>query len=96
MPSMQSASGFVQPPSTLMPACCSWPPFAPQVGLLDIDICGPSVPKLLGLEGEEVHQSGAGWSPVYVTDNLGVMSIGTGRGEALGSSHARRLPLAAW
>ncbi|EFN55480.1 hypothetical protein CHLNCDRAFT_23038 [Chlorella variabilis] len=45
-----------------------------EVGLLDIDICGPSVPKMLGLEGEEIHQSGAGWSPVY--ENLGVMSIG--------------------
>lgn len=47
-----------------------------QVGLLDIDICGPSIPKMLGLEGEEIHQSSAGWSPVYVDDNLGVMSIG--------------------
>ena len=47
-----------------------------QVGLLDIDICGPSVPKMLGLEGEEVHQSNQGWSPVYVQENLGVMSIG--------------------
>lgn len=47
-----------------------------QVGLLDIDICGPSIPKMLGLEGEEIHQSNAGWSPVYVEDNLGVMSIG--------------------
>ena len=47
-----------------------------QVGLLDIDICGPSLPRMLGLEGEEVHQSSAGWSPVYVSDNLGVMSIG--------------------
>ncbi len=46
------------------------------MGLLDIDICGPSLPKMLGLEGEEVHQSGAGWSPVYLADNLGVMSIG--------------------
>lgn len=47
-----------------------------QVGLLDIDICGPSIPKMLGLEGEEIHQSNLGWSPVYVEDNLGVMSIG--------------------
>lgn len=31
---------------------------------------------MLGLEGEEIHQSGNGWSPVYVEDNLGVMSIG--------------------
>ncbi|KAG2452735.1 hypothetical protein HYH02_002965 [Chlamydomonas schloesseri] len=47
-----------------------------EVGLLDIDICGPSVPKMLGLEGQEIHSSGAGWSPVYVEDNLAVMSIG--------------------
>ena len=31
---------------------------------------------MLGLQGEEIHQSGAGWSPVYVEDNLAVMSIG--------------------
>nr|XP_033819033.1 cytosolic Fe-S cluster assembly factor NUBP1 [Geotrypetes seraphini] len=47
-----------------------------QVALLDIDICGPSIPKMMGLEGEQVHQSGSGWSPVYVDDNLAVMSIG--------------------
>ncbi|KAK9829090.1 hypothetical protein WJX72_003834 [[Myrmecia] bisecta] len=47
-----------------------------DVGLLDIDICGPSIPKMLGLEGQEIHQSNLGWSPVYVEDNLGVMSIG--------------------
>lgn len=47
-----------------------------QVGLLDVDICGPSIPQMLGLTGQEVHQSASGWSPVYVDDNLGVMSIG--------------------
>ncbi|KAF9174281.1 cytosolic Fe-S cluster assembly factor nbp35 [Entomortierella chlamydospora] len=47
-----------------------------QVGVMDIDICGPSIPKMFGLDGEQVHQSNSGWSPVYVTDNLGVMSIG--------------------
>jgi Mrp family chromosome partitioning ATPase len=47
-----------------------------QVGLLDVDICGPSIPRMLGLQGHEVHQSSSGWSPVYVDDNLGVMSIG--------------------
>ena len=49
------------------------------MGLLDIDICGPSVPKMMGLEGAEIHQSAAGWSPVYVDTQdgtLGVMSIG--------------------
>jgi len=47
-----------------------------NVGLLDVDICGPSIPRMLGLVGHEVHQSASGWSPVYVDDNLGVMSIG--------------------
>ena len=27
-----------------------------RVGLLDVDICGPSVPRMLGLVGQEVHQ----------------------------------------
>lgn len=47
-----------------------------EVGLLDVDICGPSIPRMLGLLGQEVHQSASGWSPVYVEDNLAVMSIG--------------------
>ncbi|XP_032242691.2 cytosolic Fe-S cluster assembly factor NUBP1 homolog isoform X2 [Nematostella vectensis] len=47
-----------------------------QVAVLDIDICGPSIPTVFGLQGEQVHQSGSGWSPVYVEDNLGVMSVG--------------------
>lgn len=47
-----------------------------NVAVLDIDICGPSQPRVLGVNGEQVHQSGSGWSPVYVEDNLSVMSIG--------------------
>mmetsp|Transcript_48003 Transcript_48003/g.104369 ORF Transcript_48003/g.104369 Transcript_48003/m.104369 type:complete len:367 (-) Transcript_48003:224-1324(-) len=47
-----------------------------HVGLLDIDLCGPSVPRMLGLQGQDVHQSRDGWSPVYVDDHLAVMSIG--------------------
>lgn len=47
-----------------------------NVGLLDVDICGPSIPKIMGVEDEEVHQSMSGWSPIYVEDNLSVMSCG--------------------
>lgn len=47
-----------------------------QVGVLDIDVCGPSIPRMLGLTTEKVHQSSYGWSPVYVEENLAVMSIG--------------------
>ncbi|EGG21887.1 nucleotide binding protein 1-like protein [Cavenderia fasciculata] len=48
-----------------------------KVGLLDVDLCGPSAPKMLGLEDREVHKSSAGWIPVYLdnTRNLGVISI---------------------
>lgn len=37
-----------------------------EVGLLDIDICGPSIPKIMGIESEQIHQSNLGWEPVYV------------------------------
>lgn len=47
-----------------------------MVGLLDIDICGPSIPVSTGLEGESIHSSGSGWSPVYLQDNLAVISCG--------------------
>ncbi len=47
-----------------------------QVGLLDIDICGPSIPTLTGTQDEEVERSAMGWQPVYVGKNMAVMSIG--------------------
>ena len=46
-----------------------------SVGLLDIDICGPSIPRMVGVLGQEIHKSGSGWSPVYAHPNLAVMSI---------------------
>lgn len=46
-----------------------------EVGVMDLDICGPSIPKMLGAEKEIIHQSNSGWSPVYVDDNLGLVSI---------------------
>jgi Mrp family chromosome partitioning ATPase len=47
-----------------------------NVALLDVDICGPSVPRMMGVEREDIHMSGTGWQPVYAMDNLAVMSIG--------------------
>ena len=46
-----------------------------QVGAMDLDICGPSLPHMLGCADEVVHESNSGWTPVYVTDNLATMSI---------------------
>ncbi|KAG0674125.1 cytosolic Fe-S cluster assembly factor nbp35 [Kluyveromyces marxianus] len=46
-----------------------------QVGAMDLDICGPSLPHMLGCRDENIHESNTGWTPVYVTDNLATMSI---------------------
>lgn len=46
-----------------------------DVGLLDVDICGPSIPRMAGVVGRTVHQSQRGWEPVYANPNLAVMSI---------------------
>ena len=51
-----------------------------RVGLLDVDICGPSVPQMLGLRGATVHQSASGWSPVYVTQEA---ALGGGGGDEM-------------
>jgi len=47
-----------------------------KVGLLDIDIHGPSVPKILGIEREIIQTTGDTLLPVEITGNLKVMSIG--------------------
>ncbi|KDQ18938.1 hypothetical protein BOTBODRAFT_170925 [Botryobasidium botryosum FD-172 SS1] len=49
---------------------------ATQTGIMDVDICGPSIPTILGLTHEQIHSSASGWSPVYVQDNLCAMSVG--------------------
>ena len=47
-----------------------------KVGLLDIDIHGPSVPKLLNLEGKRLQGEGNKIEPVLYNDTLKVISIG--------------------
>jgi len=49
-----------------------------RVGILDIDLCGPSIPKMLGKDKHEIHQCEQGWVPVYTdpSQTLGLMSIG--------------------
>lgn len=49
-----------------------------KVGLLDIDLTGPSIPRIFGQESAKVHQSSAGWVPVYTDQEkrLAIMSLG--------------------
>jgi Mrp family chromosome partitioning ATPase len=47
-----------------------------KVGLLDIDIHGPSIPKVLNLESGKITAKGETLIPVDMSENLKVMSIG--------------------
>jgi len=47
-----------------------------RVGLLDVDIHGPSIPKLMGLENERLVAHGQEIVPIEIGANLKVMSIG--------------------
>jgi Mrp family chromosome partitioning ATPase len=57
-----------------------------DVGVLDADICGPSIPRMFGLENKMMHSSQLGLSPVFTgnhdqtdeddAENISVVSIG--------------------
>eukprot|EP00794_Sanderia_malayensis_P008943 gene8943-9897_t len=48
-----------------------------KVGILDLDLCGPSIPRMLELKSKVIHQCSEGWLPVYADEEkqLAVMSI---------------------
>lgn len=47
-----------------------------KVGLVDVDIHGPSIPKIMGLEDVRPNTSFDGLEPVQYSPNLVVMSVG--------------------
>ncbi|GEQ72724.1 hypothetical protein JCM33374_g6412 [Metschnikowia sp. JCM 33374] len=55
-----------------------------NVGVLDIDLTGPSLPRMFGVEDKQVRQSAQGWVPVSVYNNakdpskgnISLMSLG--------------------
>jgi len=52
-----------------------------KVGLLDIDIHGPSIPRLLNMEGAKINAMGNELIPAYFENHIKVMSIGFLLGE---------------
>ncbi|EEB07787.2 par A family ATPase/WD repeat iron cluster assembly fusion protein [Schizosaccharomyces japonicus yFS275] len=50
-----------------------------RIGVLDIDLTGPSIPRMFGMDAEthRIHQSSSGWVPVYTdeTKEIGLMSL---------------------
>uniref|UniRef100_A0A8C9B1P8 Cytosolic Fe-S cluster assembly factor NUBP2 n=1 Tax=Prolemur simus TaxID=1328070 RepID=A0A8C9B1P8_PROSS len=49
-----------------------------KVGILDVDLCGPSIPRMLRAQGQAVHQCDGGWVPVFVDreQSISLMSVG--------------------
>lgn len=48
------------------------------MGILDVDLCGPSIPRMLRAQGRAVHQCDSGWVPVFVDQeqSISLMSVG--------------------
>ncbi|KAF4555169.1 Cytosolic Fe-S cluster assembly factor CFD1 [Elsinoe fawcettii] len=42
-----------------------------SLGILDVDLTGPSMPRFLGIENSKVRQAPGGWLPVPVVDRTG-------------------------
>lgn len=48
-----------------------------KVGLLDVDLHGPSIPKILGLNDQRIRSdAGGGFAPIRMSENLSVVSVG--------------------
>lgn len=45
-----------------------------KVGILDIDLCGPSIPRMMNVQNSEIHQCDEGWVPVY-TDSSQAIAV---------------------
>ena len=53
-----------------------------DVGILDVDLCGPSVPRMMGLGDKKMHSSQYGLSPVFTgnPEDLNEEGLGSGLG----------------
>ena len=65
-----------------------------NVGILDIDLTGPSIPRLLGLEDAKITQAPGGWLPVQVHPAAPSSTVQTSYGEAytIGTSPSEPQP----
>jgi len=49
-----------------------------KVGILDVDICGPSIPRLLNIQNEVIVNTSYGWLPIKSKDHdLSIISVGS-------------------
>ena len=55
-----------------------------SVGVLDIDLTGPSIPRFLGIEGSKISQAPGGWIPVPVHDAQALSPLSHANGDGVG------------
>ncbi|KAF6807356.1 Cytosolic Fe-S cluster assembly factor cfd1 [Colletotrichum sojae] len=67
-----------------------------SVGVLDVDLTGPSIPRMLSIEAEKVTQAPGGWLPVPVHDAVEDKGIGSFRAMSLGFLLPRRGDAVVW
>ncbi|OLN89041.1 Cytosolic Fe-S cluster assembly factor cfd1 [Colletotrichum chlorophyti] len=67
-----------------------------SVGVLDVDLTGPSIPRMLSIEAEKVTQAPGGWLPVPVHDAVEEKGIGSFRAMSLGFLLPRRGDAVVW
>lgn len=62
-----------------------------SVGVLDVDLTGPSIPRFFGIESAKIKQAPGGWIPVSVHETSQEQSVnGSGNGHAVASNgHVR-------
>ena len=58
-----------------------------NVGILDIDLTGPSIPRLLNLEDKKVTQAPGGWLPVLVHPAIEDVESAKTNGDSLTNDH---------
>ena len=72
---VMSGKGGVGKSSVAVNVACALAGAGARVGLLDVDLHGPSVPRMLGLSGAMEAGSGAAIRPKRFADNLLVVSM---------------------
>ncbi|PFH59000.1 hypothetical protein XA68_12929 [Ophiocordyceps unilateralis] len=55
-----------------------------SVGILDVDLTGPSIPRMLAVEASKVTQVPGGWRPVLVSDANAASGVGSLHAMSLG------------
>ncbi|PHH59408.1 hypothetical protein CDD81_3218 [Ophiocordyceps australis] len=67
-----------------------------SVGILDVDLTGPSMPRMLGIEASRVRQVAGGWAPVLVHAGDAEQGLGSLHAMSLGFLLARRGDAVVW